>query len=185
VYTCSVTLIDECGSVDHHSEVVSGTTLKITNNNWVYIWIIQFHQHWSTSLRLVPHKGSVPAHGLVPRPHCHTCDTYDFNSNSSGCCVIQNGESVGYYSPTKNTLLLTVLKVSCKIIIVCWQVWTSDDWLRQRWSSAYEVPQDMSMTIYSYDCFVSILCTTDSVLVISEYYRKVLCIIKRKYSRST
>ena len=33
MYTCSVTLIDECGSVDHHSEVVSGTTLKVGNIN--------------------------------------------------------------------------------------------------------------------------------------------------------
>ena len=29
MYTRSVTLIDECGSVDHHREVVSGTTLKV------------------------------------------------------------------------------------------------------------------------------------------------------------
>jgi len=33
VYNCSVTLIDECGSVDHHSEVVSGTTLQVGSIN--------------------------------------------------------------------------------------------------------------------------------------------------------
>ena len=33
IYTSSVTLIDECGSVDHHSEVVAGTPLKVGNIN--------------------------------------------------------------------------------------------------------------------------------------------------------
>jgi len=33
VYTGSAALIDECGSVDNHSEVVSDTTLKIIDDN--------------------------------------------------------------------------------------------------------------------------------------------------------
>ena len=63
----------------------------------------------------------VPAHRLVSRPlpcHCHSCGANDFNSNSSGCCVIEKGASIGYCRPLKSPYPKSVLQNTHRLVTI-------------------------------------------------------------------